>query len=121
MSTTYRTDYPSVPIGGDNPYYCCADCGVSDPEINGRLEGHRSFCSWAIRQRVTPLTLAKLASKSIDCGAVQRLSLTLTYNAVFFLVEEDRDAFAELIQEEFPNEQFRKDKLGQDFILQLKK
>lgn len=34
----YYSDYPSKPIGKPNPYYCCAICGVSDPEINGQLE-----------------------------------------------------------------------------------
>ena len=47
----YHIDYPSVKIGGDNPYYKCAACGVSDPEINGRLEGHRSDCEWASNKK----------------------------------------------------------------------
>jgi hypothetical protein len=42
----YRTDYPSEPIGGDNPYYCCSYCKVSDPQINGIVENHASWCTW---------------------------------------------------------------------------
>ena len=50
LVSTYRTDYPKKRIGGGNPYYKCAKCGVSDPEINGRLDGHRDSCSWANHQ-----------------------------------------------------------------------
>lgn len=46
----YHTDYPSEPIGEPNPYYRCAICGVSCPEINGQLENHRDWCSWAIKK-----------------------------------------------------------------------
>ena len=46
----YYTDYPSVSIGRRNPYYCCAHCGVSDPQINGRLEGHLPDCKWVINK-----------------------------------------------------------------------
>lgn len=47
---TYRSDYPNEPIGDGNPYYRCCACGRSDPEINGRLEGHLSWCSWRLEQ-----------------------------------------------------------------------
>lgn len=43
--------YPTEPIGGGNPYYCCASCGRSDPQINGRLDGHYDFCEWAKNKR----------------------------------------------------------------------
>jgi len=46
----YYSDYPSSPIGDGNPYYACDDCGISDPEINGRLEGHTFWCSWRKEQ-----------------------------------------------------------------------
>jgi hypothetical protein len=46
----YRSDYPNEPIGGDNPYYCCSYCKVSDPAINGRLDGHGDWCEWRIRE-----------------------------------------------------------------------
>ena len=40
-------DYPSEPIGGNNPYHRCADCKRSAPEINGKLErygwAHKKF------------------------------------------------------------------------------
>ncbi len=46
----YRTDYPNEPIGGDNPYYCCTFCGISGPQINGRLSGHATDCEWRIKE-----------------------------------------------------------------------
>lgn len=47
----YYTNYPSVKIGGTNPYYKCSSCGISDPEINGRLEGHSSECEWMLNEK----------------------------------------------------------------------
>lgn len=47
----YICDYPTVPIGGDNPYYKCASCGISDPSINGSLSGHSDECLWAKERR----------------------------------------------------------------------
>lgn len=41
-------DYPNRPIGGDNPYWCCKFCDRSDPEINGRLEGHMPWCKYRV-------------------------------------------------------------------------
>lgn len=49
MSDQYHHDYDSEPIGGGNPYYRCVHCHRSDPEINGRLEGHLPSCEY--RQR----------------------------------------------------------------------
>lgn len=46
----YDTDYPSEPIGGDNPYWCCSICKKSHPEINGQIENHASWCSYRIRR-----------------------------------------------------------------------
>ena len=39
-------DYPSEPIGGDNPYRRCCSCGASAPQINGELSGHFKGCLW---------------------------------------------------------------------------
>lgn len=50
MTTTYYSDYPTNPIGDGNPYYQCSDCGVSVPEINGRLDRHRSHCEYRNRK-----------------------------------------------------------------------
>lgn len=41
-------DYPNEPIGGGNPYYMCSHCGISDPAINGTLEGHSPSCEYRI-------------------------------------------------------------------------
>ena len=53
MEMEYYDDYPSEPIGGGNPYYCCSSCGISDPQINGRLEGHSKYCEWRIRKEAS--------------------------------------------------------------------
>lgn len=45
-SSTYFTGYANEPIGGGNPYYRCVHCKISDPSINGRLEGHLSSCEY---------------------------------------------------------------------------
>jgi hypothetical protein len=47
----YYSNYPTEPIGGGNPYYCCAKCGMSDPQINGQLDGHHDWCEWAIQKK----------------------------------------------------------------------
>lgn len=46
IDSTYYCDYPTEPIGGGNPYYRCAHCGVSDPEINGSLYKHMEWCEY---------------------------------------------------------------------------
>lgn len=46
----YHHDYDNEPIGGGNPYYRCVHCKVSDPEINGSIEGHREWCEYRKRK-----------------------------------------------------------------------
>jgi hypothetical protein len=46
----YYNDYPKEPIGGDNPYYCCSYCGISDPQINGQLKNHAEWCEYRIKK-----------------------------------------------------------------------
>jgi hypothetical protein len=48
LESVYDFDYPNEPIGGGNPYYCCKYCKVSDPQINGKLENHRTWCEYRI-------------------------------------------------------------------------
>lgn len=43
-------DYPNEPVGGKNPYWKCCACGITDPEINGRLSGHDPDCSWVAQK-----------------------------------------------------------------------
>lgn len=50
MEKEDRSDYPNEPIGGDNPYYRCSSCGISDPQINGQLSGHAGDCEWRKRE-----------------------------------------------------------------------
>lgn len=59
---TYYSDYPNEPIGRGNPYYRCSLCGISDPQINGKIENHRPECLY--RQ-------AKEAMLSSNFGAME--------------------------------------------------
>lgn len=47
----YYFDYPSEPIGGKNPYYRCSSCKRSQPEINGKLDGHMDHCKWMQKKK----------------------------------------------------------------------
>lgn len=47
---TYYNDYDNEPIGRGNPYYRCVHCKVSDPEINGSIEGHQEWCEYRKRK-----------------------------------------------------------------------
>lgn len=42
----YDANYPKKPMGGGNPYYACAYCGITDPQINGNVKNHSSFCEY---------------------------------------------------------------------------
>jgi hypothetical protein len=46
MPVKFYDDYPTVPIGGGNPYHMCASCGRSVPEINGYLHKHDEWCDY---------------------------------------------------------------------------
>ena len=46
-------DYPSEPIGGNNPYQRCSSCKKSAPEINGELENHYMDCEWKIKMEMS--------------------------------------------------------------------
>jgi hypothetical protein len=46
MSEYYDNSYPKKPIGGKNPYWCCASCEVSNPETNGEIDNHRENCEY---------------------------------------------------------------------------
>lgn len=50
MTEKYDDDYPKRKIGGGNPYWCCAYCGISDPQINGQIKNHASHCEYRIRK-----------------------------------------------------------------------
>jgi len=66
----YYGDYPRKPIGGDNPYSCCAYCEVSAPAINGSLENHREWCEYRkLKQLAEDLELAKL---EVECLKLDR-------------------------------------------------
>lgn len=79
----YYNDYPTEPIGGSNPYHCCAHCGVSDPEINGQLEAHAEGCEYRVKyekhlkrlerlknvdEHLKNITPEELEEKLIECG-----------------------------------------------------
>lgn len=69
MAGRYRDDYPSVPIGGGNPYQKCAACGVSAPEINGDLSGHSRDCSWRIAEGRKLAYAGEMAGHHLKLGA----------------------------------------------------
>lgn len=48
--TKYYFDFPTEPIGGENPYYRCVYCKRSVPEINGDLKKHSEFCKYRIEK-----------------------------------------------------------------------
>ena len=52
----YHHDYESEPIGGGNPYWRCVECKRSDPEINGRIFGHASWCPYRLRKEAEAAT-----------------------------------------------------------------
>jgi hypothetical protein len=52
----YHHDYDNEPIGGGNPYYRCAHCKRSDPEINGRIKGHESWCPYRLKKEAETAT-----------------------------------------------------------------
>jgi len=43
---SYDSGYPTKPMGGSNPYYCCVHCGRTDPQINGELNNHSDTCAY---------------------------------------------------------------------------
>ncbi len=63
--TVYYNDYPTKPIGGRNPYQCCAYCSVSIPAINGNLENHLEWCEY--RRLKTLEQELELARLEIEC------------------------------------------------------
>jgi hypothetical protein len=48
----YHADYRKEPIGGGNPYYRCVHCQISDPQINGRIKGHASYCEYRLAKEM---------------------------------------------------------------------
>lgn len=47
----YFCDYPKEPVGGKNPYYRCVHCQRTDPQINGKLEGHSVNCLYRLEKQ----------------------------------------------------------------------
>jgi hypothetical protein len=69
------TDYENEPIGGGNPYYRCVHCKRSDPEINGRLEGHESWCQYRLAQETAGVTAPAKAPLPPDFSLDHRINL----------------------------------------------
>lgn len=59
--TEFYTGYPTRRIGKGNPYHACAHCGISEPAINGRLEGHLRSCEWRMHKE-QEIDLARIVS-----------------------------------------------------------
>lgn len=45
---TSYSKYENEPIGNGNPYYMCSECKLSDPQINGFILNHKTFCSYYV-------------------------------------------------------------------------
>lgn len=68
----YYYDYEKEPIGGGNPYYRCTDCKISDPQINGRLDGHAEWCEYRI-QKERELTIKELLDSFLNmCDFIEK-------------------------------------------------
>lgn len=53
----YDADYPKKPMCGGNPYYACAYCGITDPQINGQVKNHSKQCEYRLfKEHGTALT-----------------------------------------------------------------
>lgn len=46
MPKQFADDYPTEPIGGDNPYRRCRFCKKSVPAINYEVEAHHTSCEY---------------------------------------------------------------------------
>lgn len=44
---SYDADYPKKPMGGGNPYYACAYCGITDPLVLVGEDGYKLEGFWA--------------------------------------------------------------------------
>ena len=57
MGGEYYSDYPTVPSEDPgNPYYECAHCGRTDPQINGEIKNHAEWCEYRINKENGSLT-----------------------------------------------------------------
>jgi hypothetical protein len=78
MTEEYRTDYPREPIGDGNPYYCCCSCGISDPQINGKLSGHAADCEWRRKQE----TKSEYNEETTDPRITKALGLAIEFGGI---------------------------------------
>lgn len=99
MSDKFFFDFPTVPIGGGNPYHKCAYCGRSVPEINGDLDKHGSGCSWAQKKK------SEIGKRvwEIDCHAYGPASGTsiakiLGENRVFKVGPSEKEGMFEITE-----------------------
>jgi len=61
----YHTDYETEKIGGGNPYSRCVGCGVSEPQINGSINGHGKECPFRARMLAAQIQTQWLESGSL--------------------------------------------------------
>lgn len=72
MTAKYRNDYPQIPIGDGNPYYKCAKCNRSVPEINGEVIRHEKWCEW--RKYIEYDEFRQLTNNQVDLAIDKILS-----------------------------------------------
>lgn len=67
------------------------------------------------------LTISQFTAISVELGGVQRLaSLHIQYRAAFFRKKDERDAFRDLMNEEYPLYSFFGDTLDGFYICQFR-
>lgn len=71
----YHSDYPSVPTEDrDNPYYMCAHCSRTDPQINGEIKNHAEWCEYRIKKEQENVMLTTIERKELARNIRHRLA-----------------------------------------------
>ena len=53
----YDTGYPKEPVSGRNPYWRCVHCKRTDPDINGDIKRHESWCKYRMEKENSGKTM----------------------------------------------------------------
>lgn len=99
MGDIYYSDYENEPIGGGNPYYRCIYCKRSDPEINGRLEGHNKECPYRITKEFELKVNKGKPLKNFDHETLNNLTVD-----VIDIIESELSSYNLCLSDEDSNE-----------------
>lgn len=83
MGRPYYSDFPTVPIGGSNPYHMCKHCEVSVPEINGDLKNHRPWCEYRKRKEAEILDETQVTMSKVRDYIKDHLTITADISETF--------------------------------------